>query len=172
MVKIILLGYMGSGKSFTASLLSQQLQLEWLDLDHLIEKNTNSTISELFEKRGEIFFRRLEHELFSGLMASDKSFVLSLGGGTPCYADNHKLLTGDNVISFYLKASVETLYDRLAPEKSHRPLIANMEAEQLKEFIAISLFERSYFYHQASHTIATDGKTAEAIVSEIENLLV
>lgn len=172
MVKIILLGYMGSGKSFTASLLSQKLHLEWIDLDHLIEKNTGSSIGEIFEKRGEIFFRKLEHELFSQLMASDSSFVLSLGGGTPCYAGNHKLLTGDNVISVYLKASIDTLYDRLLPEKNHRPLIANMEAEQLKEFIAISLFERSYFYHQASHTITVDGKTAEAIVSEIEKLLV
>lgn len=172
MGKIILLGYMGSGKSVTAALLSQKQQLEWLDLDHIIEKKANASISELFEKRGEIFFRKLEHEVFGELMTSEQSFVLSLGGGTPCYANNHELLKGENVVSFYLKASIETLYGRLSKEKEHRPLIANMQEDQMKEFIAISLFERSYFYHQASHTIAIDGKTTEAIVSEIENLLV
>ena len=172
MIKIILLGYMGSGKSVTAAKLSEKLQLKWLDLDHIIEKKANATISEIFEKRGEIYFRKLEHELFKELIQSEQSFVLGLGGGTPCYANNHEFLNGENVLSFYLKASIETLYDRLSKEKQHRPLIANMEQNKMKEFIAISLFERSYFYHQASHTVTIDGKTVEAIVSEIENLLV
>lgn len=172
MEKIILLGYMGSGKSITAKLLSQKLHLEWLDLDHLIEEKEQASISEIFEKRGEIYFRKLEHELFKELMNSSQSFVLSLGGGTPCYANNHELLKGDRVFSFYLKASIETLVSRLSKEQQHRPLIAHKTGEQMKEFIAISLFERSYFYHQASHTIAIDGKNIETIASEIGLLLV
>lgn len=172
MKKIILLGYMGSGKSVTAALLSEKTDLPCLDLDQLIETKAQATISSIFENRGEIFFRKLEHEIFSDLMDSNESFVLSLGGGTPCYANNHERLKGAHVISVYLKTSIDELYKRLLPEKSHRPLIANMDADEMKEFIAKSLFERSYYYHQASFIIDTDGKSAAAVASEIEKLLI
>lgn len=172
MRKIILLGYMGSGKSVVARLLAQKAALPWLDLDQMMEESAQSTISEIFEKQGEIKFRKREHELFVQQMTNGQSFVLSLGGGTPCYANNHEWLQRENVVSVYLKTSIDELCQRLLPEKKHRPLIAHMDANQMKEFIAISLFERSYYYHQATHTMTTDGKTPEQIASEIESLLV
>ncbi len=171
MKKIILLGYMGSGKTVIGTLLAKQTNLQGLDLDQIIEKETGSSITSIFEQHGEIYFRKLEHRIFSDLMQSQQSFVLSLGGGTPCYAGNHEMLKGQGVVSVYLRTSIQELFRRLLPEQTHRPLIANMEADEMKDFIAKSLFERSYFYNQAMHMVVTDGKTPQQVVSEIEKLL-
>ena len=172
MKKIILVGYMGSGKSVVAKLLAEKIRLPRLDLDEVISEKAHATIPEIFKMQGEIKFRKLEQESFKEIMQSPESVVLSLGGGTPCYANNHELLKAENVISVYLRTSVDVLYDRLLSEKSQRPLIANLQGEELKEFIAKSLFERSYYYNQAMHVVVTDGKSAETIVSEIEKLLI
>jgi shikimate kinase len=170
-MKIILLGYMGSGKSTIASLLSEKLQLPFKDLDNCIESTIQNTIPMVFEEKGEIYFRKVEHQVFHDLVVSDESFVLSLGGGTPCYANNHLLIQGKGITSFYLKTSVDTLFQRLKNEKITRPLIANKEDNELKDFIAQHLFERSYFYNHASYTIATDGKSPAKVVSDIQQLL-
>jgi shikimate kinase len=69
--------------------------------------------------------------------------IISLGGGTPCYANNHELLK-EGVISIYLKASIDTLFARLSYNKSKRPLIADKTNEEMKEFIAMHVFERSF----------------------------
>ena len=81
------------------------------------------------------------------------------------------LLAADNVVSIYLKASINTLFNRLSPNKSKRPLIAHMDDEQMKEFIAMHLFERSYFYNQAQHVVSVDGKTITETVIDIEYIL-
>lgn len=172
MKKIILLGYMGSGKSTVAKLLSEKIHFPFLDLDKIIEKEANASITEIFEKQGEIYFRKREHELFQQIIGDPNEAVLSLGGGTPCYANNHEFLNGENVISFYLKASVGELYQRLLSEKTHRPLLANLNPDEMKEFIAINLFERSFYYLKATHAIAVDAKSPEQIVAEIEQFLV
>jgi shikimate kinase len=172
MKKIVLLGYMGSGKSVVARLLAEILHLPYLDLDAIIEKKEDASITQIFDRQGEIKFRKLEHETFKQLMKNHGSFVLSLGGGTPCYANNNEFLNGPEVSSVYLKASIDTLHDRLISEKSQRPLIANMQPEEMKEFIAKSLFERSYYYNQAAFSIHTDNKTPEEIANEVKSLLV
>lgn len=163
---------MGSGKSTIASLLSEKLQLPFKDLDSCIESNIQNTIASVFENKGEIYFRKIEHQVFHDLVTSNESFVLSLGGGTPCYANNHLLLNGTDIISVYLKTSIDTLFHRIKDEKTKRPLIANKSDNALKEFIAQHLFERSYFYNQASYTVGTDGKSPAEIVSDIQQLLI
>lgn len=169
--KIILLGYMGSGKTIIASKLANVLQKKYLDLDVLIENEQNLSINSIFKTKGELYFRKLEHEVFKKLIESDDEFILSLGGGTPCYANNHLLLQNVNVVSIYLKTSVEELYGRLKKNKSNRPLIAEMGEEELKEYIAKHLFDRSFYYHQAKHIISTDDKSIEEVVEEIKTLV-
>lgn len=171
MRKIILLGYMGCGKSTVAKILAQKLQIPHFDLDEMIETKAGLSVKQLFDQKGEIHFRKLEHELFYEIVNSPKEFVLSLGGGAPCYANNHLLLQEKNVDSVYLKASIEELYGRLVNEKHQRPLIAEKPAEEMKEFMAKHLFERSYFYNQAKNVITVDGKSAEAVVEEIQKIL-
>lgn len=167
MKKIVLVGYMGSGKSTIGKILSKKTGIPFFDLDEIIEKNTQKTISELFLEIGEIKFRKLEHETLNNFLAKQIDFVLSLGGGTPCYANNHLQLQKEGVTSVYLKASLQELIKRLESEKKHRPLIASKDGEGFEEFIAKHLFERSYFYNQAKHIISVDGKTPNEIVEEI-----
>ncbi|MFT5253932.1 MAG: shikimate kinase [Flavobacteriales bacterium] len=171
MEKIVLLGYMGSGKSTIARGLSKLLQVQFVDLDQYIEEKTNLSVSALFEQRGEIYFRKIEHESFLALLSSQESMIISLGGGTPCYANNHELLKQEGVTSIYLKASITTLFKRLSFNKSKRPLIADKTNEEMKEFIAMHVFERSFYYNQAKHNVIVDDKSIEETINDIVVLL-
>lgn len=172
MRKIVLIGYMASGKTTMGKILAVKLGISHVDLDDLIQKETKLPIENIFSEKGEIYFRKNEHTLFKKLVESKESLIISTGGGTPCYADNHLFLNGEGVISIYLKASIDLLYDRLLTEKSKRPLVADKNKEELKEFIAKQLFERSYYYNKATFKISIDGKNIEDIASEILDLLV
>ena len=163
---------MGSGKSTIAKLLAQKMGFPFKDLDETIETEESASIKTIFEQKGEIYFRKAEHGIFKKLMASRESFVLSLGGGTPCYANNHELFTGEGITSIYLQASIDVLYNRLIKDKADRPLIADKNDAEMREFIAIHLFERSFFYSKAAHTISVGNKSPGEIVAEIEKLLV
>ena len=167
MVKIVLVGYMAVGKSTIGKLLAGIMQIPFLDLDEMIEKNENLTISEIFSKHGEIYFRKKEHQEFKKWIESQDSLVIATGGGTPCYSNNHLLLNRPNVISIYLKASIEVLGERLFLNAQSRPLVSEKSKEELQEFIAKNLFDRSYFYHQATYTVSVDKKTPEAVADEI-----
>jgi shikimate kinase len=172
MKKIILLGYMGSGKSTIGKLLAEKIDFSFFDLDNCIEKNQNMSVTEIFKSHGELFFRKLEHNFFKEILAKNQNLVISLGGGTPCYFDNHLLLKNDDTTAIYLKSSIKTLFDRLQNNPDSRPILAGLNADAKKEFIAKQLFERSFYYHQANHIITTDDKSTVEISSEIEKLLV
>jgi shikimate kinase len=172
MKKIILIGYMGSGKSTIAKILSKIMNFDFLDLDDVIEKDLNLSITTIFKQRGEVYFRKLENQFLQKLVQSNENLVLSLGGGTPCFANNLELLKGENITTIYLKTSIDKLYDRLSNQKENRPVIANLDEAEMKEFIAKHLFERSFFYNQANHTILTDDKSPEEIAIEIQAVLV
>lgn len=167
MTKIILLGYMGSGKSTIAKSLSEKIQIKLCDLDKIIENRANLSIKTIFETKGEVYFRKLEHQIFKELMTSDEKLIISLGGGTPCYANNHEMLNGDRIASFYLKGSIDTLYERLLSIKENRPLLADQSEEDMKEYIAKHLFDRSFYYNQATYKISIDAKSIEDVVNDI-----
>jgi len=171
MRKIVLLGYMGCGKSTIANRLSKTTNIPFVDLDRIIEEKSNLSINQIFEQHGEIHFRKLEHDVFVELLNTPEKLIIGLGGGTPCYANNHELLKGDNVLSIYLKASIETLFDRLVTNKSKRPLIADKSEAEMKEFIAKHLFDRSFYYNHAQHKVVVDGKTVEETVADILDIL-
>ncbi|MBM1106611.1 shikimate kinase [Aurantibacter crassamenti] len=171
-MKIVLLGYMGSGKSTIGRVLAEKLDYRFLDLDDFIEQKEKMSIPELFKEKGEIYFRKKESEYITMALAESDKIILSLGGGTPCYTNNMSdiLTLTPNVI--YLKVSVIGLAQRLQKEKSDRPLIKNIPDADLPEFIGKHLFERSVFYQKANSTIECDNKTIDDIVSEIaENLV-
>jgi shikimate kinase len=171
MRKIILLGYMGCGKSTIAKTLSKIIGMPFVDLDKYIEDKTNLSINAIFKKHGEIYFRKVEHEAFLELLNSSEPIIIGLGGGTPCYANNHELLKGENVLSIYLRASIVTLFNRLSLNKSKRPLIAHKSDEEMKEFIAMHLFERSFYYNQAQYKVNVDDKTIDQVVLDIVSIL-
>ena len=167
---ISLIGYMGSGKSHISKVLSQKTGLKLIDLDKEIIFKNNMSIPEIFEKRGEIYFRKEERAVLIEILNTEKRCVLSLGGGTPSYYDNMKLIAQKSE-SIYLRTSVGTLTERLLKQKQKRPLIAKIPDEDLPEFVAKHLFERQVYYGQAKHTVITDAKTPEDIVAEIISIL-
>lgn len=167
---ISLTGYMGSGKSHISKILSDKLNFKLIDLDKEISKKNKLTIPEIFDKKGEIYFRKLERETLEEILASEENVVLSLGGGTPVYYNNMEIIN-HNSKSFFLRASVGTLTERLLKQKDKRPLIANIDDENLAEFIAKHLFERNPFYSKAQYQINTDRRNPEDIVNEIAEKL-
>ncbi len=169
---VILLGYMGSGKSSVGRALAQQTNTTHVDLDDYIEEKEGRKISEIFATKGEIYFRKREHECLKELLEKNPNIILSLGGGTPCYAGNMDLIGKTLDYVFYLKASIPELVSRLEKEKEHRPVISHLPSQEaLTEFIGKHLFERSPFYSQANHTIVVDGKSIEEIVEMITSKL-
>ena len=163
---ISLVGYMGSGKSHISKILSDKLHFKLIDLDKEIFLRNKLTIPEIFEKKGEIYFRKLERETLEEILAGEENLVLSLGGGTPVYYNNMEIIN-NNSKSVFLRASVNTLADRLSKQKEKRPLIARISEEELPEFIAKHLFERNPFYGKAQFTVSTDHREPEDIVNEI-----
>lgn len=167
---ISLIGYMGSGKSHISKILSDKINFKLIDLDKEISWRNKLTIPEIFEKKGEIYFRKLERETLEEILATQENIVLSLGGGTPVYYNNMEIIN-HNSKSIFLRASISTLVARLSKQKEKRPLIAKITDEDLPEFIAKHLFERNIFYSKAQFSISTDNKTPEDIVKEITEKL-
>ena len=168
---IALVGYMGSGKSTVGKALAAPLDMAFTDLDAYIEQRLGQSIPEVFQNKGELFFRKKEHELLREWLETNQSGVLALGGGTPCYAGNMELLLEYTPYVVYLQMSVPALADRLRTEQEQRPLVAHLPAEELPEFIGKHLFERAPFYARAPYTIACDQQSTDAIVQEIRGLL-
>lgn len=170
---IVLLGYMGSGKSALGKQLSIELSRPFIDLDDYIEKKENQTIAAIFKLKGELYFRKLERQCLEELLNKKNNAVIGLGGGTPCYFDNMDLiLNSKNVLSIYLKTSIQELTKRLFDQKERRPMIAHVNShETLMEFIGKHLFERARFYEKAALKIQTDKKSIVDLVPEIIKVL-
>lgn len=171
MNKIILVGYMGSGKTAVAQKIATLSGLKCVDLDQIIEESCQMTVPEIFEKKGELFFRKKEHEIFSAFSHNQTDFVLSTGGGTPCYYNNHLVLQASGITSVYLKTRLDVLVERLSTNRSKRPMIAGLEEDELREFVGKHLFERSYYYNQAKHVVTTDGSSVEQVAKTILALI-
>ena len=172
-MNIILMGYMGCGKSSVGKVLSTALTCDFIDFDSYIEKKQGTTISEIFKTKGEIYFRKLEISCLQELLHSNVTItVISLGGGTPCYGNNISMLQSSEARLIYLNTSVQELTKRLWIERENRPLISTQQSyENLEEFVRKHLFERAYYYNQATQTIKTDGKSVETITEEIVSSL-
>ena len=168
-MKLVILGYMGSGKSWVGKHLGIILNYPFQDLDELIEKREKTSISQLFSDNGEIYFRKKETDILLEILKSDSELILSTGGGTPFYGSNmDKLLDHDEVVTIYLKASINVLTERLFPEKDKRPLIDHLNTrEELREFIGKHLFERAPVYERSQIIIDTNELSAEAICEQI-----
>ena len=163
---ISLIGYMGSGKSHISKNLSQKINFKLIDLDQKISEQHGISIPEIFQTRGEIYFRKEEKRILEQLLNSEENLILSLGGGTPVYYDNMNIIN-EKSKSIFLRASVNTLTNRVLLQKNSRPLISKLEDSDIPEFIAKHLFERNPYYSQAHFSIDTDSKSASEISEEI-----
>ena len=168
--KIILLGYMGCGKSEVGGQLAKILNVPFVDLDTYLENEENQSISKIFDSKGELYFRGLERKYLEIILNNPSLMVISLGGGTPCYYNTMDYIVSlEGVTSFYLKTSINSLISRLFNEKEIRPLIAHLEnKEDIKDFVGKHLFERNPVYNKAQYKISTDQKSVKTIVEEIK----
>ena len=169
--KIVLLGYMASGKSTIGKIVAEKLKLTFFDLDNYIEEREKMKISEIFKSKGEIYFRTKENTYLKQFLEENDSYILALGGGTPCYANNMSLINATDIVSIYLQSNISTLVTRLLKEKNKRPLVANLQDDKIPEFVAKHLFERRYYYEQASETVSLDHKTTQELETEILKLI-
>ncbi len=172
-MKIVLLGYMGCGKSWIGKKLAQELKMPFVDLDARIEAEEGRTITSIFSEMGEIYFRKRENAILKKLVSANGNMVLATGGGTPCYADSMTFLSmSPNVVTLYLKCTVQTLAKRLNAQKDHRPLIAHLKSEEaMEDYVRKHLFERSHYYNQAQFQLSVDTLPPEEIVDAIKSKL-
>ena len=163
--RIILIGYMGAGKSTIGKSLASHLGISFIDSDHEIEHQVGKSIPEIFETQGEAEFRKLETEFIHTLSRSE-SYVLSTGGGLPCFNGNMLFLNGLGV-TIYLKNTSEVLAKRIMNSPIVRPIVKGKSLSELEVFIEENLKLREPFYLQ-SHTVLT---TEEQEVDKILALL-
>lgn len=151
MRRIIIIGYMGSGKTTVGHALSRETGLPFYDLDWYIETRMHTTVKNIFDEKGEEGFRRIEHNMLHEV-AEFENVIISCGGGTPCFFDNMDYINqqGDTV---YLKCTPDTLYKHLSMGKTVRPLLLNKTPDEVRAFIDQQLKEREAYYNKAKHVI-------------------
>lgn len=158
---------MGSGKSTIGKKLANKLSYAFYDLDTEIEKQEGKTISEIFEQKGEEYFRMLESEALKTL--SNENQVVALGGGTPCFNENIDFIN-QNGISIYLKYNSGILFSRLVNAKNQRPLLADKTDDELKVFIEAKLTEREIFYNQCLIIAEEENLNTDKLISLLEQI--
>ncbi|MDG3583846.1 shikimate kinase [Galbibacter pacificus] len=168
---IVLLGYMGSGKSTVGKILAKKQSLEFIDFDDYIVENEKLSIPEIFKQKGEIYFRKIEGNYLKQLLQDNKDAVISLGGGTPCFGNNMEYILKATPNVFYLKLTAEKLVERLLPEKEQRPLVKDIPNAEMLEFIRKHLFERNFFYLKSPNIISVNDELPEEIAVLVQEKL-
>ena len=151
MKRVILIGYMGSGKTTVGKALSKETGMMFYDLDWYIESRMHKSVSQIFAEKGEEGFRKIEHNMLHEV-AEFEDVIISCGGGTPCFFDNMDYLNQQGEV-VYLKASPETLYKHLLMAKIERPLLKDKSADELIAYITEHLKQREPFYEKARHML-------------------
>ena len=156
-MRIALVGYMGSGKSTIAKLLSERMSIPFIDLDELIEKREGKTIAALFSEKGEAYFRQLESDALREILAQNRPFILATGGGTPCFLDHMRQLN-ERCHTVYLRCSAQMIQMRIAHTAETRPLLYQNIGEIEKH-----LLEREMTYSQAHFIVSGELPPSELV---------
>ncbi len=147
-MRVFLIGFMGSGKTYWGKQLAAQLTIPFFDLDEEIAAKENKPVTRIFAESGEEAFRVKEKATLERLIDEQPSMVLACGGGTPCFFNNIGRMKKYGVV-VWLNTPVEMLLQRLMKEKESRPLIRNIADEEMRSFIIRKLNERRMYYEQA-----------------------
>lgn len=167
-MRIYLVGYMCSGKTKTGKLLAAAIHAKFLDTDSLIEEQSKQTIQQLFDEKGEEYFRELETTMLHKT-ASQNKIVVATGGGLPCFHDNMSWMN-EHGITVYLEANEGLLFHRLASSKQGRPLIAHLNDVGLMERISRDLVERTPVYELAAIKVNASSLNLKSLQQKIEKL--
>ena len=151
MKRIVLIGYMGSGKTTVGKALAKEIGLPFYDLDWYIESRMRKKVSQIFAERGEEGFRVIERNMLHEV-AEFEDVVISCGGGAPCFFDNMDYLNQQAQMVF-LRCEPEVLKEHLLMGKGDRPLLKGKSAEELIGFIRQQLEYREPYYLKAKYTL-------------------
>tara|TARA_Y100001968_G_C18857604_1_gene481061 strand:+ start:53 stop:565 length:513 start_codon:yes stop_codon:yes gene_type:complete len=162
---IVVVGYTGSNKTNIAKKIANKLELDFLDLHQLIEKEEKISIPKILISKGDVIFRKIENNYLKNLIENKTKFVLSLEEGTPCYSNNINLITRKNIVSVYLEYSINNLADILF--KNPSIILRNFSKDKLKEYIAKHIFERKSYYEKSKIIVDCDQKSEAMIINEI-----
>ena len=164
---IILIGFMGSGKTTLGIRLSYKLQLPVEDTDKIIESRESMKTSEIFASKGEAYFRKKETELLEEISRSSAKKIYSLGGGTPMLLQNQGLICKCGTV-IYLRAKPETIYERLKNDKT-RPLL---QCDDPQERIRSLIEMRDPIYMRCADYVATvDDREQVEVLQDILDYL-
>ena len=167
-MRIFLIGFMGSGKSYWGRQWAPQLGYSFHDLDEVIEAEEDQAVLDIFESKGEDYFRLKEAELLRSLAQFDDC-IISCGGGTACFYDNLDWMN-ENGLTIYLSAAPQYLLEKIMNELDKRPLVKNFNEAEILFFIEKKLKERMPFYEKAKRTVEVaeiDDKTLRKISKAI-----
>tara|TARA_B100000989_G_scaffold274417_1_gene233212 strand:+ start:107 stop:640 length:534 start_codon:yes stop_codon:yes gene_type:complete len=170
---IYLIGYMGAGKTLIGRSISKKISFNFYDLDSYIELKEGKKVSEIFNEKNEVYFRKIENKYLNELSNKNEKKIISTGGGTPCFENNQSIIQNSpDSVSIYLKAKIETLAKRLIKSLDKRPIISHLSNEnELKSFITKHLFERSFYYEKSDIKIKTDNIELKDIIKLIQDLV-
>jgi shikimate kinase len=164
-VRIYIIGYMSSGKSWLGKELAERTGYQFTDLDTVFEERYRLSILDFFSKYGEALFRDLESRLLHET-ASLSQAIISTGGGAPCWPGNMQFILKAG-ISVYLKMPLPELLQRIRRIKKKRPLLINIPHDRLEDFIKTQLAEREAFYNQANFTFSGPDYPVEEILRTV-----
>jgi shikimate kinase len=167
-MRIFLIGFMGSGKTHWGNLLAVKLGLPFFDLDTVISKTEERTIAQVFSEKGEEYFRYKEKDVLEELVNDHERFILSCGGGTPCFFNNIEFMKKNGKV-VWLNTSIETLKERLLKERMLRPLIRTIGDRELRTYIIRKLGERKMYYEQADMMVNEESISIEPLVELLKN---
>ena len=161
---LVLLGMMGSGKSTIGLSLSKKLNTNFFDIDKIIEREENMKVNEIFEKKGEKFFRSLEEKITLSVLKS-KNSIISLGGGSWLNEKIRKETNINNNVSFWLNWDTSIILERIK-KNNKRPLIKNLNDSEIVKLI----LKRSKIYAKANYEINCNRLTKDKIIKKILNI--
>lgn len=144
---VFLIGFMGCGKSYVGRNLAPLMGFEYLDIDKHIEEMEGLTVKEIFEQKGEAYFRQKEKEIIHALDSSENRIV-STGGGAPCFFDNMDVMN-EKGLTIYLNRTKKLVIYRLLKGQHKRPLLTGLSAEELEKFYDERLESRKPYYEKA-----------------------
>jgi shikimate kinase len=165
-MKLFLIGFMGSGKTHWGNLLAQKLALPFFDLDRVISEKEQKTIPEIFAENGEEYFRVLEKGCLEEIAENNKEFIISCGGGTPCFFNNIQFMKKTGTV-VWLNTPVDVLVGRLLRNKDSRPLLKDLAASELKTYILKKILSRRLYYEQAQITVNEENLTVDSFAEII-----
>ncbi|MBS1667425.1 MAG: shikimate kinase [Bacteroidetes bacterium] len=167
-MKIFLIGFMGSGKTHWGELLSERLDLPFFDLDAVIVQTEQKSISDIFTEKGEEYFRYKEKEVLEELVKDHDKFIVSCGGGTPCFFNNILFMKKEGKV-IWLNTSVEVLKKRLVKERMSRPLVRAVGDAELESYIVRKLGERKMYYSQADVIVEEENIDIHSLIENIKH---